>query len=147
LYKVEGDSDFAGIADDIYNAFKLGRAAIVAKNYTVRDEQVEILREKISMIIGIRAVYYLQGGKSEIANGDLPSAFHDLSEGFGFIYSLQFTRNPMTDAPYVSKSMVDGYIATLMEGNGFWDVTADTLDQMSEDIAAEFGFTVDQAAN
>ena len=147
LYKVEADSDFTGIADDIYDAFKLGRAAIVAKNYTVRDEQVEILREKISMIIGIRAVYYLQGGKSEIANGDLPSAFHDLSEGFGFIYSLQFTRNPMTDAPYVSKSMVDGYIDTLMEDNGFWDVTAETLDQMSEDIAAEFGFTVDQAAN
>jgi hypothetical protein len=147
LYKVEDDSDFTGIADDIYDAFKLGRAAIVAKNYTVRDEQVEILREKISMIIGIRAVYYLQGGKSEIANGDLPSAFHDLSEGFGFIYSLQFTRNPMTDAPYVSKSMVDGYIDTLMEDNGFWDVTPETLDQMSEDIAAEFGFTVDQAAN
>ena len=147
LYKVEADSDFTGIADDIYDAFKLGRAAIVAKNYTVRDEQVEILREKISMIIGIRAVYYLQGGKSEIANGDLPSAFHDLSEGFGFIYSLQFTRNPMTDAPYVSKSMVDGYINTLMEDNGFWDVTPETLDQMSEDIAAEFGFTVEQAAN
>tara|TARA_B100000497_G_scaffold33483_1_gene39334 strand:+ start:5042 stop:6253 length:1212 start_codon:yes stop_codon:yes gene_type:complete len=147
LYKVEADSDFTGIADDIYDAFKLGRAAIVAKNYTVRDEQVEILREKISMIIGIRAVYYLQGGKSEIANEDLPSAFHDLSEGFGFIYSLQFTRNPMTDAPYVSKSMVDGYIDTLMEGNGFWDVTPETLDQISEDIAAEFGFTVEQAAN
>ena len=147
LYKVEADSDFTGIADDIYDAFKLGRAAIVAKNYTVRDEQVEILREKISMIIGIRAVYYLQGGKSEIANGDLPSAFHDLSEGFGFIYSLQFTRNPMTDAPYVSKSTVDSYIDTLMEDNGFWDVTPETLDQMSEDIAAEFGFTVEQAAN
>lgn len=147
LYKVEADSDFTGIADDIYDAFKLGRAAIVAKNYTVRDEQIEILREKISMIIGIRAVYYLQGGKSEIANEDLPSAFHDLSEGFGFIYSLQFTRNPMTDTPYVSKSMVDGYIDTLMEGNGFWDVTLETLDQMSENIAAEFGFTVEQAAN
>ena len=64
LDKVEGDSDFAGIANDVYDAFKLGRAAIVAKNYTVRDEQVEILREKISMIIGIRAVYYLQVGKT-----------------------------------------------------------------------------------
>jgi hypothetical protein len=43
--------------------------------------------------------------------------------------------------------MVDGYINTLMEDNGFWDVTPETLDQMSEDIAAEFGFTVEQAAN
>ncbi len=146
LDKVEGDSDFAGIANDVYDAFKLGRAAIVAKNYTVRDEQVEILREKISMIIGIRAVYYLQVGKTNLGV-DNASAFHDLSEGFGFVYGLQFTRNSMTDAPYVSKSMVDGYIDTLMTGNGFWDVTAETLDQMSEDIAAEFGFTVDQAAN
>ena len=146
LDKVEGDSDFTGIADDIYDAFKLGRAAIVAKNYTVRDEQVEILREKISMIIGIRAVYYLQVGKTNLGV-DNASAFHDLSEGFGFVYGLQFTRNSMTDAPYVSKSMVDGYIDTLMTGNGFWDVTAETLDQMSEDIAAEFGFTVEQAAN
>ena len=146
LDKVEGDSDFAGIANDVYDAFKLGRAAIVAKNYTVRDEQVEILREKISMIIGIRAVYYLQVGKTNLGV-DNASAFHDLSEGFGFVYGLKFTRNSMTDAPYVSKSMVDGYIDTLMTGNGFWDVTAETLDQMSEDIAAEFGFTVDQAAN
>lgn len=146
LDKVEGDSDFAGIADDIYDAFKLGRAAIVAKNYTVRDEQVEILREKISMIIGIRAVYYLQGGMANLGS-DWASAFHDLSEGFGFVYGLQFTRNTMTDAPYVSKSTVDGYIDTLMEGNGFWDLTAETLDQMSEDIATEFGFTVEEAAN
>ena len=146
LDKVEGDSDFAGIAEDIYNAFKLGRAAIVAKNYTVRDEQVEILREKISMIIGIRAVYYLQGGKANLGS-DWASAFHDLSEGFGFVYGLQFTRNSMTDAPYVSKSSVDAYIDSLMQGNGFWDLTAETLDQMSEAIAAEFGFTVEQAAN
>ena len=54
--------------NDVYDAFKLGRAAIVAKNYTVRDEQVEILREKISMIIGIRAVYYLQGGKANLGS-------------------------------------------------------------------------------
>ena len=61
--------------------------------------------------------------------------------------ALQFTRNTMTDAPYVSKSTVDAYIDSLMQGNGFWDLTAETLDQMSEAIAAEFGFTVEQAAN
>ena len=34
-----------------------------------------------------------------------------------------------------------------MEGNGFWDLTSETLDQMSEQIAAEFGFTVEAAAD
>ena len=88
LKKVNGDSDFAGIADDIFNAFKLGRAAIVAKNYDVRDNQAAIIRNKVSMLIAIRAVYYLQAGKMALANGDYGGAFHDLSEGYGFIYSF-----------------------------------------------------------
>jgi hypothetical protein len=146
LSRVEGDSDFEGIAEDIYNAFKLGRAAIVAKNYTIRDQQAEIIKEKVSLIIGVRAVYYLQAGKGNIGT-DSASAFHDLSEGFGFIYSLQFTRKPNTSDPYFTKSQVDTYISQLMEGNGFWDVSANTLDSMSDEISAEFGFTTAQAAN
>lgn len=144
--RTEGDSDFVGIADEIYQAFKFGRAAIVAKNYTVRDQQAEIIREKISEIIGIRAVYYLQQGKAFLTTNK-GAAFHDLSEGFGFIYSLQFTRKPGTNEPYFSKSEVDAFITTLTEGNGFWDITPETLDNMSDIIAAEFKFTVAQAGS
>ncbi|MTE27781.1 DUF4856 domain-containing protein [Winogradskyella ouciana] len=146
LARVDSDEDFTGIAQDIYDAFKLGRAAIVAKNYEVRDEQAEIIREKISEIIGIRAVYYLQSSKATLGT-DYASAFHDLSEGFGFVYSLQFTRQPGTDAPYFTKAEVDAYIAELMEGNGFWDVTSATLDNMASEIAARFNFTLEQASN
>ncbi len=144
--RVEGDIDFAGIADDIYQAFKLGRAAIVEKNYTVRDQQAEIIKGKISEIIGIRAVYYLQQGKSFLAT-DKGTAFHDLSEGFGFIYSLQFTRKPNTSKPYFTKAEVDAFITTLTEGNGFWDITPETLDIMSSAIADKFNFTVTQAGS
>lgn len=144
--RVEGDSDFVGIADEIFQAFKLGRAAIVAKNYEVRDEQAEIIKEKISEIIGIRAVYYLQQAKPLLEN-DKGAAFHDLSEGFGFIYSLQFTRKPNTDEPYFTKSEVDAFIATLTKNNGFWDITSAELDMMSNTISAEFNFTTAQAAS
>ncbi|WP_452599383.1 DUF4856 domain-containing protein [Pontimicrobium sp. MEBiC01747] len=144
--RVEGDADFSGIAMDIYNAFKLGRAAIVAKNYEVRDAQAQIIREKISQIIGVRAVYYLQQGKNNLAT-DKASAFHDLSEGFGFVYSLQFTRKPGTNVPYFTKAEVDGFISTLMAGNGFWDVTPAMLDTMSDTISAEFSFTTAQAGS
>lgn len=144
--RVEGDAtDFGGIAEDIFNAYKLGRAAIVAKEYTVRDEQAAILRELLSRVIGVRAVYYLQQGKNGIEANDLGAAFHDLSEGFGFIYSLQFTRNPQTDAPYFSASEVQGFIDQLTTGNGFWDLTPATLDEMSSTIANRFPFTVAQA--
>lgn len=145
--RVEGDEDFAGIAQDIFDAFKLGRAAIVVKNYEVRDEQAAILREKLSEVIGIRAVYYLQQGKNAIAAESFGTAFHDLSEGFGFVYSLQFTRNPETNAPYLSREEVEGFIAQLTAGGGLWEVSPETLDAISNTIADRFDFTVEQAGS
>ncbi|TXD59977.1 DUF4856 domain-containing protein [Polaribacter sp. IC066] len=146
LNRVEGDADFAGIAADIYDAFTIGRAAIVAKDYSTRDLQATIIKEKISEIIGIRAVYYLQVAKLTLAN-DKGTAFHDLSEGFGFIYSLQFTRQPNSSEPYFTKAEVDGFINTLMSGDGFWDISTDTLDEMSNTITAKFNFTLEQAGS
>ena len=61
--RLEGDPDFQGISERLYNAFKLGRAAIVAGDYDLRDQQADIIREEISEMIGIRAVYYLQTAK------------------------------------------------------------------------------------
>jgi hypothetical protein len=145
LNRVESSPNFNGIAATIYDAFKLGRAAIVAKNYEVRDQQADIIKEEVSNIIGIRAVYYLQVAQNFLA-ADKATAFHDLSEGYGFIYSLQFTRKAGTDQPYFSKSEVDAYLAELMIGNGFWDVTPATLDRISDEISARFEFTTAQAA-
>jgi len=146
LARVEGDPDFQGIAATIYDAFKLGRAAIVNKDYLTRDAQVDIIREHVSKIIAIRAVYYLQQGKANLGT-DWASAFHDLSEGFGFIYSLQFTRKPGTNTAYFSTSEVNGFISTLRSGNGFWDITPAQLDTMSNTIADRFGISVSQAGS
>jgi hypothetical protein len=148
--RVEGDADFTGIAEEIFQAFKLGRAAIVAGNYEVRDEQADFIREKISEIIGIRAVYYLQQGKAALEQ-ETPSfgtAFHDLSEGYGFIYSLQFTRKPGADGPYFSKTESEAFLIDLMDDgeNGLWDVEPATLDAIAEAIAERFTFTMEQAA-
>jgi hypothetical protein len=139
---VDGDSDFEGIAEETFEAFKTGRAAIVAGDYQTRDEQVEIIRENISTLIAVRAIYYLQAGKNQLADEQYGAAFHSLSEGYGFIYSLQFTHNPETGAPYISAGNVEDYLEQLMNGNGFWEVTPETLDSISEEIAAPFEFTV-----
>ena len=148
--RVEGDTDFAGIADEIFQAFKLGRAAIVAMDYEVRDAQAEIVKEKISEVIGIRAVHYLQQGKNALSQEtpDFGGAFHDLSEGYGFIYSLQFTRKAGTSEPYFTKTEVDGFLTDLLDDgeNGLWNVQETTLDAISNAIADRFDFTVEQAA-
>lgn len=148
--RVEGDDDFTGIADDIFQAFKLGRAAIVAKQYDVRDAQAEIIKQKISEIIGIRAVYYLQQARPSLTseNPAYGTAFHDLSEGYGFIYSLQFTRKPNSNDPYFTKAEVDAFLIDLMDDgpNGLWDVEDATLESMATDIAARFDFTLEAAS-
>lgn len=147
--QVSEDEDFASLGDDIYEAFKLGRAAIVAGDYEVRDEQAAIIQKSVSTVIAVRAVYYLQAGKRQIENDELGSAFHSLSEGYGFIYSLQFTRVPGTDQPYLSHEEVQSMLTDLMDDgeNGLWDVEPSTLDDLSEQIADQFDFTVEQAAS
>lgn len=145
--QVSSDDNFSTLATDIFNAFKKGRAAIVAGEYEIRDQQADIIREAVSTVIGVRAVYYLQSGKSQL-EGDSPqygAAFHDLSEGYGFIYSLQFTREPGTGQPYLSHSEVNDILSRLLgDGeNGLWDVTSETLDDLSQEIADRFDFTIE----
>jgi hypothetical protein len=146
LARVDDDPDFEGIAINIYDSFKLGRAAIVSGNYTIRDEQIEELQEYISELIAIRVVYYLQQAKATIGR-DNGAAFHDLSEGYGFIISLQFTRDGNTNKPYFSKAEVDAFISKLMAGNGFWDVDLQTLDEISNSIVSRFNFTLAEAGS
>lgn len=145
LDRVEADEDFAGIADTVYRAFITGRFAIVEKDYALRDAMAEIIRESISKVIAVRAVYYLNAGKTALAQNDMALAFHALSEAYGFIYSLQFTRQPGTASPYLTHEEVTAYLDTLMAGEGFWEVTPATLDQIAEGIASKYDFTVEQA--
>lgn len=149
--RVEGDDDFAGISQRIFDAFKRGRAAIVAGDYDERDVQAQILREELSKVIGVRAVYYLQQGKIalEQATPDFGGGFHDLSEGYGFIYSLQFTRQPNSRDAYFTHEEVNSMLSDLLDdgANGLWDVTPTTLDNLSNLIADRFDFTVEQAGS
>ncbi|PHR97665.1 MAG: DUF4856 domain-containing protein [Leeuwenhoekiella sp.] len=147
--RVNDDADFNTIAETIFDAFKTGRAAIVAGDYITRDEQAAIIRAEVSKAIAVRGIYYLQQAKTKIEAGNQTGAFHGLSEAYGFIYSLQFTRNPQTDAPYLSAAEVTGLLDQLMGdgANGLWDLTVETIDAISESIAAEFDFTVAQAAS
>lgn len=149
LGRVIGDADFSTYFDDIFDAFKLGRAAIVEGDFELRDEQAEIIKKRISEIIAIRAVYYLKTAGVELAASNFGSVLHDLAEGYGFIYSLQFTQNPATGEPYFSASEVDAILQDLMDdgANGLWDVQISTLDDLAVNIASRFDFTVEQTIN
>ncbi|RMF02088.1 MAG: DUF4856 domain-containing protein [Bacteroidetes bacterium] len=148
LGRVDNDPDYKGISERIFQAFKRGRAAIVAGDYAERNAQAAIIRTEVSKLIAIRAIYYLQQGKNALESGNFGGGFHDLSEGYGFIYSLQFSRQPDKNEPYFTGAEVDDMITDLLNdgSHGLWDVEAATLDAISETIATRFGLSVTEAA-
>jgi hypothetical protein len=97
----------------------------------------------------VRAVFYLQEGKSKLTTDKGAKAFHALSEAYGFIISLRYTNKPGTDNPYFTKAEVDAMLTKMVSGtNGLWDIDSlgTKLDSISVQIATKFGFTVTQAA-
>tara|TARA_B100000214_G_scaffold242264_1_gene177519 strand:+ start:1348 stop:2652 length:1305 start_codon:yes stop_codon:yes gene_type:complete len=117
----------------VFDAFKLGRAAIVGSDYTLRDAQSAIIKTELSEVIVGKTVGYLESAADELeANGITADYFHDLSEGWGFILSLQYT-------DWFSNSEVNSMLEQLDAGNGFWDRTAAELDAMAAQILAVTG--------
>lgn len=136
------EANFDGTAAAIFDAFKAGRTAILNKDYAERDAQADILREKVAMVVAVRAIHYLKAGQDTGASPG--TRLHDLSEAYGFIYSLQFLLEPGTgNSFYFSRAEVEGYLDTIYNDptNGFWDVTVEDLGTVADAIAAKFSFT------
>ena len=139
LKKVNSDGgEEPGLATEIYNAFKLGRAAIVGNDSALRDAQAKIVKTKMSRVILHKAAYYLRGAADKLGATDVDYAdyFHGLSEGYGFVLSLQFTYNA-DGVSYFSHAEVAEMLSKLEAGNGFWDITAEELNAMAAQIEAK----------
>ena len=148
INQVDADPNFSGIKDVILKAFIKGRAAISNSDYATRDAQITIIKKELAKVPAIRAVYYLNEGKTKLGTNDGKAAFHALSEAYGFIWSLRFTQNPLTKAPYLSKEEVDAMMNDMIKDqNGLYavDYLSSVLDEIAKKIAARFGFTVEQA--
>ena len=135
-FKKVNASNQVGMGVTVFNAFKRGRAYIVAKQYDKRDEQAKIIKKELSKLIAYKAIDYLNGYMSKIADGNTADAFHALSEGYGFIMSLQFT-NDGTDTPYFSNTEVNAFLASM---DNFWTVENSTLESIRDEISSKFGF-------
>jgi hypothetical protein len=148
INQVNADPNFNTLKDAISNAFIKGRAAISNADYTTRDAQIDIIKTELAKVPAVRAVFYLNEGKTKLGTANGKAAFHALSEAYGFIWCLRFTQNPTTKAPYFSKEEVDAMLADLVKGaNGLYDVDYlnSALVTIAQKIATRFGFTVEQA--
>lgn len=134
-FKKINTSNQAGIGIKVFDAFRKGRAFIVAKQYDKRDQQAKIIKEELSKVIAYKAVDYINGYMSKIEAGNKADAFHALSEAYGFVMSLQFT-NDGTDSAYFSNSEVNGFL-TLMDN--FWTVQNSDLESIRDQVKDKFG--------
>jgi hypothetical protein len=139
LYKYYAKSNFASEQVAIYDAFKMGREAItmdagndIPLYSDVKMAQADIVKTNISNIIIQKAYDYLSGAAEHLNAGGTRDGdfFHGLSEGVGFVVSLQFTNSNF------SHSDVNAMMETLSSGDGLWDVTASELEQMASQIQA-----------
>lgn len=83
----------------IFEAFRKGRAAIAAKDYATRDAAIATIKEYLEKTLAAACYEYSNVAISGI---DLPTKFHGLSEGYGFVLALQYRRvgSPLTAANY-----------------------------------------------
>ena len=134
-FKKINASNQVGIGITVFDAFRRGRAYIVAKQYDKRDAEATIIKKELSKVMAYKTVDYLNGYMTKIAAGNTADAFHALSEAYGFVMGLQFT-NDGTDNPYFSNSEVNAFL-TLMDN--FWTVQNSDLEAIRDQVKTKFG--------
>ena len=140
LNKINSQGNEDGITKKIYDAFTLGRAAIVAKDYDERDKQAAIVAAELSKVVGYKAFYYIEKGSGYISEGKWAAAHHALSEAYGFILGMQFTK-AADGEPYMTNSEVNTMLDALAAGNGFWDRNPAELDDMAAQLKTATGLS------
>ena len=98
-----------GIGQVVYDAFIMGRTAIVNKDYELRDQQAAIIKVELSKVIGYYAIHYMNDYVAKLESGNVAKAHHSLSEAWGFLLSLSFTNNG-NDEPFMDRATVEYFL-------------------------------------
>ncbi len=80
---------YAGINSAIMESFKKGRAAVVAKDYTIRDEAIKDALHQWEIIIAATAADYLERSLSS-SGVPIHTKHHYLSESIGFLLAIKY---------------------------------------------------------
>ncbi len=138
-YARQGTNAHDGAAN-LFLAFLKGRAAIVNKDYTIRDEQIAYIRAELERAVATVAISYLN--KTNSATDDA-SRFHALSEGLGFIYSLRYAF-----AAKMSITKSNELMNKLMnKTNGFWSLTTADINDVRDELATMYSINKTTVVN
>ncbi len=126
-----GRDALIGSNDAIMNAYIAGRTAIVNFDYEEKDEQRDILYEKLELLAAATSIHYINATLSNVG-GDQGELHHALSEAWAFIESLLYS-------PRATVTSVE--INAILEtdiGENFYDVTISGLNSAKDKISTAF---------
>lgn len=145
LLKVAKTAKHKDIDKKLYAAIE--RAYANANSKEVFNKTLLEINEYADVVVAMRAVHYISGytGKLREENGFTGGTVHELCEGLGFVYSLQYAYNSKTHSMHFSHKDVKEVTDVNLWEEAMNKTGNSTLDKMSEKIASIFGFTVADA--
>ncbi len=79
------------VNEPLMNAYKRGRAAIVAKVYPIKNEERDAIIQLHELITAATAVHYINVARENLASEDTGNLMHHLSEAYAFVRALSFS--------------------------------------------------------
>jgi len=121
---------YADVSDDqipfiqtLMDSFLRGRTAIVNKDQSALNDEVDNLYENLELLAAATTVHYINSTLSELSSNNRGEAFHTLSEAWAFANALKYSPRRK-----ISLDEIDQILNTDFGENGnFWNVTADGL--------------------
>lgn len=120
--------------DQLMNAYKTARAAIVKAEYTELNKQVQIINEQYEVLIAATTIHYINQALSESNTGD---RIHVLTEAFYFLKALRYS-----NANYrkISQTELNTMLYTDF-GDNLWQVTTTGLNMVKNKLSSQFGLS------
>lgn len=120
-----------GSIDAIMNAYKTARQAIVMKQYTERNAQIQVLNESLERLAAAAAIHYVNSALNATTDGD---RMHVLSELVGFAKALKFGH---PNYRKITLQEVEQLIDTNI-GKNLWNVTTNGLNNLKTEISGRY---------
>ena len=117
--------------DRIMKPFRRARAAIEAKDYTVKDEEVTKIYKELEILIAATAIHYANESKAATVDGD---RLHVLSECYAFTRSFRYSNATNRK---LSQTEVDTLLSYI--GSNFWNTTESDLNLLINKLASTYG--------
>ncbi|MEM9024248.1 MAG: DUF4856 domain-containing protein, partial [Bacteroidota bacterium] len=116
--------------DNIMTAFRTARAAIVANDFVIKNQQRDILYRELEKVVAATAIHYINDVLSATNDGD---QMHWLSEGYAFVNALKYSPRRQVTLAEIDNILENNF------GENFWDVTSSGLNSAKDFLSTRYG--------